>query len=264
MAEPTDERLYNETKKHVDGIYDKPSAYRSMAYTRFYLRAFREKYGNDKKAYTGKKPGDLARWRKEKWVDIRSYLDTPSDPKACGNVKNAKGEYPLCMPEKKAETYSKGELNALLNRKAELGKTRLVKEPYLRDLGVGKQTKERQARIGRVLPKRKVRSLSEERENPETKKVRAASEEREAKQEEAKRPRGRPRKEKVEVAEELVKAERKKIGRPRTRVPGVVKSAEEKAEDRAKRNAERKAAEAPKFIVHRPPPGETGFMMRFD
>ena len=260
MAEPTDERLYNETKKHVDGIYDKPSAYRSMAYTRFYLRAFREKYGNDKKAYTGKKPGDLARWRKEKWVDIRSYLDTPSDPKACGNVKNAKGEYPLCMPEKKAETYSKGELNALLNRKAELGKSRLVKEPYLRDLGVGKQTKERQARIGRVLPKRKVRALSEGREKPETKKIRAASEEREAKQEEAKRPRGRPRVEKVEVAP-VPKGEPKPRGRPRTR---IVKSAEEKAEDKKKRIEERKAAEPPKFVVHQPPPGQSGFKISFD
>lgn len=134
MQEPSDEALYAETKKKVDKIYDRPSAYRSMAYTRFYLRAFREKYGNDKKAYKGKKPGDLAKWRREKWVDIRSFLDTPEDPKPCGGIEYGRKEYPLCMPISKAKRYNKNELLTLLNRKAELGKTRLVKESFLKQV----------------------------------------------------------------------------------------------------------------------------------
>lgn len=147
MAEPTDMKLYNETKDKVDKIYDKPSAYRSMAYTRFYLRAYREKYGNDKKAYTGKKPGELAKWRRDKWLDVRSFVDTPKDPKACGSIEYGKDEYPLCMPESKLKRYSKNELLTFLNRKAELGKKRLVKEPYLRDLGMAKPEKVKTIKI---------------------------------------------------------------------------------------------------------------------
>jgi hypothetical protein len=134
MATPVDSKLYDETKKKVDKIYDKPSAYRSMAYTRFYLRAFREKYGNTKKAYSGKKPGDLETWRREKWIDIGSYLDTPRAPKSCGAVEYGKGEYPLCMPESQAKKYSDKELEALLYQKSQIGKTRLVKAPFLRDV----------------------------------------------------------------------------------------------------------------------------------
>ena len=134
MATPVDSKLYDETKKQVDKIYDKPSAYRSMAYTRFYLRAFREKYGDAKKAYSGKKPGNLETWRREKWIDIGSYMDTPRAPKACGAVEYGKGEYPLCMPESKAKKYSKQELEALLYQKSQLGKKRLVKAPFLRDV----------------------------------------------------------------------------------------------------------------------------------
>jgi hypothetical protein len=131
MAEPTDMALYNETKNEVDKSYDKPSAYRSMAYTRFYLRAFREKYGNDKKAYKGKKPGDLEKWRRDKWIDVRSYLDVPEDPKACGSVEYDRKEYPLCMPLSKVKKYDKNELQSFLNQKSKIGKSRLVKESFL-------------------------------------------------------------------------------------------------------------------------------------
>jgi len=147
MAEPTDIKLYNETKDKVDKIYDKPSAYRSMAYTRFYLRAYREKYGNDKKAYKGKKPGELEKWRRDKWLDVRSFVDTPKDPKACGSIEYGKDEYPLCMPESKLKRYSKNELISFLNRKAELGKKRLVKESFLRDIGATKPEKVRSIKI---------------------------------------------------------------------------------------------------------------------
>lgn len=153
---PTDENLYKKTKEEVDKVYDKPSAYRSMAYSRFYLRAYREKYGNDKKAYTGKKAGQLEKWRRDKWVDIRSYVDTPDDVKACGAVEYGRKEYPLCMPLNKAKKYDKTELIALLNRKAELGKSRLVKDPFLRDMNLVEDPKVK--RVKRV-PVQKVKRV---------------------------------------------------------------------------------------------------------
>jgi hypothetical protein len=134
MAEPTDAALYNKSKQEVDKNYDKPSAYRSMAYTRTYLKNYREKYGDDKKAYKGKNPEQLKTWRREKWIDVKSALKDPKNPTACGNAPIKPGEYPLCMPIKEIAQYSKGELQLLVNRKNELGKKRLVKDAYLRDV----------------------------------------------------------------------------------------------------------------------------------
>ena len=223
MSVPVDEKLYNETKKKVDSIYDKPSAYRSMAYTRFYLRAFREKYGEKKQAYKGKKPGDLEKWRREKWIDIRSFLDTPEDPKPCGGIEYGKKEYPLCMPERKAKRYSKAELSALLYRKSELGKTRLVKEPFLRDL-YGEPIKEvpvkeiksleppKQLKEKKVVEKSNIKTVTRKLEKDQVKPEREQTKIEEKIQIE-KRPIGRPKKEKT--AEQLALLERREQRRQR-------------------------------------------------
>lgn len=134
MAEPSDQDLYNSSKREVDKNYDKPSAYRSMAYTRTYLKNYREKYGDDKKAYKGKNPEELKTWRKEKWIDVKSFLKDPKNPTACGNAPVKQGEYPLCMPVSDLAKYNKSELGLLVQRKNQIGKRRLVKDAYLRDL----------------------------------------------------------------------------------------------------------------------------------
>jgi hypothetical protein len=134
MAEPSDQELYNKSKAEVDKNYDKPSAYRSMAYTRTYLKNYREKYGDDKKAYRGKNPEELKTWRKEKWIDVKSFLKNPKNPTACGNAPIKKGEYPLCMPVNQVAKYSKSELGLLVQRKNQIGKRRLVKDAFLRDI----------------------------------------------------------------------------------------------------------------------------------
>jgi hypothetical protein len=105
-----------------------------MAYQRYYLKAFKEKYGDKKKAFKGKNPEQLGNWRKENWLDIRSVLRDPKNPTACGNEVVKEGEYPLCMKEKEIKKYSKGELALLQNRKNEIGDTRLVKDSFLRDM----------------------------------------------------------------------------------------------------------------------------------
>lgn len=174
MAEPSDQGLYNKAKEEVNKNYDKPSAYRSMAYTRTYLKLYREKYGDDKKAYKGKNPGSLKTWRKDKWVDIKSFIQDPKNPTACGNAPIKKGEYPLCMPIAKARTYSKSELGLLVQRKNEIGKRRLVKDAFLRDKlepekitpireYKDKYVKDKKAKLPEPLPKAQAEKILKEK-----------------------------------------------------------------------------------------------------
>ena len=174
MAEPSDQELYNKSKGEVDKNYDKPSAYRSMAYTRTYLKNYREKYGDDKKAYKGKNPGELKTWRKEKWIDVKSFVKDPSNPTACGNAPIKKGEYPLCMPVSQAQKYSKSELGLLIQRKNQIGKRRLVKDAFLRDIlepekitpireYKDKYVKEKQNKLPEPLPKAQAEKILKEK-----------------------------------------------------------------------------------------------------
>jgi len=157
MFEPTDAQLYNKIKDEVDKSYDKPSAYRSMAYTRFYIKAFKEKYGDDKKPYAGKKPGELKSWRNDKWIDVRSLLKDPKNPVPCGLAEHKPGQYPFCLPLKKALTYSMGELQLLVNRKDELGKRRLVSDAYLRDVLTPDKTPQARVYKQKYVPEKKLR-----------------------------------------------------------------------------------------------------------
>ena len=174
MAEPSDQELYNKTKDEVNKNYDKPSAYRSMAYTRTYLKNYREKYGDDKKAYKGKNPEELKTWRKEKWVDVKSVLKDPKNPTVCGNAKIKEGEYPLCMPVNQLAKYSKSELGLLVQRKNQIGKRRLVKDAYLRDLlepekitpireYKDKYVKEKKNKLPEPLPKAEAEKILKEK-----------------------------------------------------------------------------------------------------
>jgi len=174
MAEPSDMALYNKSKEEVNKNYDKPSAYRSMAYTRTYLKNYREKYGDDKKAYKGKNPEELKTWRKEKWVDVKSVLKDPKNPTACGNAPIKKGEYPLCMPEKQLAKYSKSELSLLVQRKNQIGKRRLVKDAFLRDIlepekitpireYKDKYVKDKKAKLPEPLPKAQAEKILKEK-----------------------------------------------------------------------------------------------------
>lgn len=174
MAEPSDQELYNKAKEEVNKNYDKPSAYRSMAYTRTYLKNYREKYGDDKKAYKGKNPENLKTWRKEKWVDVKSVLKDPKNPTACGNAPIKKGEYPLCMPEKQLAKYSESELSLLVQRKNQIGKRRLVKDAFLRDIlepekitpireYKDKYVKDKKAKLPEPLPKAQAEKILKEK-----------------------------------------------------------------------------------------------------
>lgn len=247
MSEPSDQELYNKSKEEVNKNYDKPSAYRSMAYTRTYLKNYREKYGDDKKAYKGKNPEELKTWRKEKWVDVKSVLQNPKNPTACGNAPIKKGEYPLCMPEKQLAKYSKSELSLLVQRKNEIGKRRLVKDAYLRDLlepekitpirqYKDKYVKDKKAKLPEPLPKAQAEKILKEKpikaekvivEKPmkEPKVQLTAEQKREAKNQREKYRLENPVKEKVkkESVPKEPKAPREKVTFPRQIRPfGIV------------------------------------------
>jgi len=211
MATPTDENLYKKVKAEVDKIYDKPSAYRSMAYSRFYLKEYEEKYGDKKKAYKGKNPAELEGWRREKWVDVKSFLRDPQKPVACGNEPYGKGEYPLCMPKTEAQRYSRGELELLVERKKQIGKRRLVKDAYLRDVlkpeevsaerkYKDKYIKDKKMKLPKPLPEKEAKEILAEPPIVKEKKTRRKTKDMEEVQEvtipvveKPKRGRGRPR-----------------------------------------------------------------------
>lgn len=244
MAEPSDVALYNKSKAEVDKNYDKPSAYRSMAYTRTYLKNYREKYGDDKKAYKGKNPEELKTWRKEKWVDVKSFLQNPNSPTACGNAPIKKGEYPLCMPVSDLTKYSKSELGLLVQRKNQIGKRRLVKDAFLRDVlepekitpireYKDKYVKEKKNKLPEPLPKAQAEKILKEKpakapkevvEKPikevpvkEPKVVLTAEEKREAKNRRQREAYVSVRKERVkkEPVEKPAKAPRERVSFPR-------------------------------------------------
>jgi hypothetical protein len=244
MTEPTDKTLYDKVTTEVDKSYKKPSAYRSMAYTKYYQKAFEEKYGSRKNAYKGKNPEELKTWRKEKWVDVKSVLKDPKNPTACGNEPVKKGEYPLCMKEKDLAKYSKGELELLRERKNQLGKKRLVKDAYLRDILEPEKTPAARVYKQKYVPKKeKVEPVPEKqaekilKEKPifvkeKTARVRVP-EIKEAK------PRGRPKlSEEQLAANKAATLERRKVSRQQVKEQNAVKRAEEKAI----RTAEKQAA----------------------
>jgi len=247
MAEPSDQELYNKSKEEVNKNYDKPSAYRSMAYTRTYLKLYREKYGDDKKAYKGKNPENLKTWRKEKWVDVKSVLKDPKNPTACGNAPIKKGEYPLCMPEKQLAKYSESELSLLVQRKNQIGKRRLVKDAFLRDIlepekitpireYKNKYVKDKKAKLPEPLPKAQAEKILKEKpiklEKPlvekEPKLVLTAEQKREAKNQRQREAYVSVKKERVkkEAVPKEPKAPREKITFPKQIRPFAISSGE--------------------------------------
>jgi len=76
MNSPMDKKLYNRTKKQIYRKYPKHSAYRSGILVKTYKTKFKNKYGNKKKPYKGKKTTKkgLKRWFAEKWVNQRGKV----------------------------------------------------------------------------------------------------------------------------------------------------------------------------------------------
>lgn len=251
MTEPTDKALYDKIVAEVNKSYKKPSAYRSMGYAKYYKKAFEEKYGSKKSAYKGKNPEELKTWRKEKWVDVKSVLKDPKNPVACGNEPYGKGEYPLCMKEKELGKYTKGELELLKERKNKLGKKRLVKEAYLRDVLEPEKTPAARVYKQKYVPKKEkiepipekeaIKILNEKpiREKRIREKVQKVTIPTTEDLKPAK-PRGRPKLSKEQLeANKQATLERRRIARQEVKKV----NAERRAQEKASRNAEKEAAQ---------------------
>jgi hypothetical protein len=96
-AIPTDSTIYQRIVDKVKARVDRwPSAYASGQVVQEYKAIMAEK---GKQAYVHKKPDPkvgLARWYKEKWIDIKTG-------KPCGSVKTH-DYYPTCRPAKRVTT----------------------------------------------------------------------------------------------------------------------------------------------------------------
>ena len=251
MTEPTDKALYDKIVAEVNKSYKKPSAYRSMGYAKYYKKAFEEKYGSKKSAYKGKNPEELKTWRKEKWVDVKSVLKDPKNPTACGNEPVVKGEYPLCMKEKDLGKYTKGELELLRERKNKLGKKRLVKEAYLRDVLEPEKTPATRVYKQKYVPKKEkiepipekeaIKILNEKpiREKRIREKVQRVTIPTTEDLKPAK-PRGRPKLSAEQLqANKQATLERRRIARQEVKKV----NAEKRTQEKAQRNAEKEAAQ---------------------
>ena len=253
MTEPADKTLYDKVVAEVNKSYKKPSAYRSMGYAKYYKKAFEEKYGTKKSAYKGKNPEELKTWRKEKWVDVKSVLKNPKNPTACGNEPIAKGEYPLCMKEKDLGKYTKGELELLRERKNKLGKKRLVKDAFLRDVLEPEKTPAariykqkyvpKKERIPEPVPEKEAKKILNEspirgkRIREKVQRVTIPTTEDLVK--EAK-PRGRPKlSEEQLLANKQATLERRRVARQEVKKV----NAEKRAQEKASRNAQKEAAQ---------------------
>ena len=76
--EPSDTKLYNQTKKQIYKRIPKHSAYRSGILVQTYKKKFKNKYGTKKSPYKGNKTKTekkgLTRWFKEEWVNQRGEI----------------------------------------------------------------------------------------------------------------------------------------------------------------------------------------------
>lgn len=108
--------LYRTAKRWADAHYMVPSAYKSMAIQKKYIELYEYKHG-DKNAYYGKSEGKLGKWRKEKWVDVESYLNGMVKP--CGSVPYSDASYVACRPLAKLKKMPREAIEAGLKAKKE-------------------------------------------------------------------------------------------------------------------------------------------------
>jgi len=115
-AIPTDAKLYAKVVAIVKARVDRwPSAYASGQVVNEYKKLMQTK---NKPAYTNdvnKNNTGLARWYKEKWIDIRTG-------KECGT--HEKNMYPTCRPSKRINNYTPVTANELTQKQ----KTHMIKE----------------------------------------------------------------------------------------------------------------------------------------
>jgi len=88
--------IYRKVRKIADATYERPGAFKSMFISKKYKELggkYTEKYNNQKKD-----KGLLKKWRDEKWVSVKDYLD--GKIVECGKDSIGKN---ACRPTKKID-----------------------------------------------------------------------------------------------------------------------------------------------------------------
>lgn len=136
MNKPADQKVYDAILAKVKAAVQKwPSAYASGMVVKEYKRVMAERgrapYLEAKKADDDARP--LARWYKEKWVDIATG-------KPCGAVRGpGAGYYPTCRPSVRVSANTPvtvGELTAAQRRRAIAAK-QVLRERHVDFLALG-------------------------------------------------------------------------------------------------------------------------------
>lgn len=118
---PSDQKLYNKTKKKLYKKIPKHSAYRSGLLVKKYKKNFTKKYGKTKQPYIGKKnkKTGLSRWFNEEWKNQRGEIGYKYKNDVYRPTKRITKKTPITFDElsqkriKKARTrkYRKGRVN---------------------------------------------------------------------------------------------------------------------------------------------------------
>mgnify|MGYP005992422107 CR=1 FL=1 len=118
---PSDQKLYNKTKKKLYKKIPKHSAYRSGLLVKKYKKNFTKKYGKMKQPYIGKKnkKTGLSRWFNEEWKNQRGEIGYKYKNDVYRPTKRITKKTPITFDElskkriKKARTrkYRKGRVN---------------------------------------------------------------------------------------------------------------------------------------------------------
>tara|TARA_Y100001972_G_scaffold129105_1_gene194208 strand:+ start:2557 stop:2964 length:408 start_codon:yes stop_codon:yes gene_type:complete len=107
--------LYKKARETVYPRYKRPSAYRSMALQKEYIRLGGK--------YTKKTKG-LSRWRDEKWVSVKDYLDGKTvacgddeiGNNACRPTKRIDSKTPITIQEV-IKKFGKAKVRQIVNKK---------------------------------------------------------------------------------------------------------------------------------------------------
>jgi len=125
INKPTDQKLYDSVKAQVMKSIPKHSAYRSGRVVMLYKQRFKEKYGNNKKPYSGKKPMNkgLSRWFKEDWRSQKGKKGYDTKGDIFRPTKRITKDTPTTMKE-----LSRSQIKQAMKEKKKTGRVKKYKK----------------------------------------------------------------------------------------------------------------------------------------
>lgn len=131
-AVPADKKLYDKVKAEADAKFLAPtSAYKSA----WIVAQYKRRGGVYLNQKNDDAPSGLARWFKEKWVDLMRPITDPTSKnkiigyEPCGRkVATTSGTYPLCRPSKRVTIASPKTVDEVLGATNNMKNVQKVKK----------------------------------------------------------------------------------------------------------------------------------------